>query len=280
LILVLMGIGLIFKTKLDKKEVPEALFLLLLLGAFNTAWGVITCSWFGVDVELVPQVLKNLSVAAISTAKTDKVFVDQNMQILCFTLALIHLCIAHLVNFFRDIKTPKALAELGSIGMLIGIYNVVLVFIVSNENREIPFLPVSMYLIGGGFLLNFLFCCYKINIVQSIKSGLGNLVMAILGVISIFSDIMSYIRLWAVGLAGASIAATINIMAGPMLGGFIIFAGIILLVFGHGLNMVLNVLSVLVHGVRLNTLEFSGHVGISWSGKAYRPFAQKVVNKK
>jgi V/A-type H+-transporting ATPase subunit I len=38
--------------------------------------------------------------------------------------------------------------------------------------------------------------------------------------------------------------------------------------------MVLNVLSVLVHGVRLNTLEFSGHMGIAWSGFAYRPFSE------
>jgi len=88
---------------------------------------------------------------------------------------------------------------------------------------------------------------------------------------------MSYIRLWAVGLAGASIATTVNTMAGPMLGSFLVFAAIILLAAGHGLNLVLNVLSVLVHGVRLNTLEFSGHLGLTWSGTAYRPFAKKVV---
>jgi V/A-type H+-transporting ATPase subunit I len=87
---------------------------------------------------------------------------------------------------------------------------------------------------------------------------------------------MSYIRLWAVGLAGASIASTVNTMAGPMLGNFLIFAGIILFVLGHGLNLMLNVLSVLVHGVRLNTLEFSGHVGLDWSGTAYRPFARRI----
>jgi len=45
------------------------------------------------------------------------------------------------------------------------------------------------------------------------------------------------------------------------------------LVFGHGLNMILNLLSVIVHGVRLNTLEFSQHLGMAWSGTKYRPFA-------
>jgi V/A-type H+-transporting ATPase subunit I len=62
-------------------------------------------------------------------------------------------------------------------------------------------------------------------------------------------------------------------MAGPMFGSFLVFAGIILMVFGHGLNIVLSALSVLVHGVRLNILEFSGRAGLGWSGIAYRPFA-------
>ena len=50
-----------------------------------------------------------------------------------------------------------------------------------------------------------------------------------------------------------------------------IFA-IVLLVFGHGLNMILNVLSVIVHGIRLNTLEFSSHLDMSWSGHKFKPF--------
>jgi len=65
-------------------------------------------------------------------------------------------------------------------------------------------------------------------------------------------------------------------MAGPMLGHFILFIfGVALLAFGHSLNLVLNTLSVLVHAVRLNTLEFSGHVGLTWAGTAYKPFSEK-----
>jgi V/A-type H+-transporting ATPase subunit I len=114
-------------------------------------------------------------------------------------------------------------------------------------------------LILSGFLLNFLFINYSGKVGEGIVESLKNSITMILGVVNMFGDIMSYIRLWAVGLAGAAISTTINTMAGPMLGGFIIFAGIMLLLFGHGLNMVMNVLSVIVHGVRLNTLEFSNH---------------------
>jgi vacuolar-type H+-ATPase subunit I/STV1 len=50
------------------------------------------------------------------------------------------------------------------------------------------------------------------------------------------------------------------------------------LAFGHSLNLVLAVLSVLVHGVRLNILEFSSHVGLAWSGFAFKPF-KEIENK-
>ncbi|MDR1446776.1 MAG: V-type ATP synthase subunit I, partial [Treponema sp.] len=132
------------------------------------------------------------------------------------------------------------------------------------------------YVFAGGFFLNFLFANYEGSFLRSVLESCKNFISVILGIANVFSDIMSYIRLWAVGLAGAAIASTVDAMAGPMLGHFILFIfGIILLVFGHGLNLVLNVLSVLVHAVRLNTLEFSGHAGLTWAGHAYKPFAKR-----
>ena len=270
-------IAIIGIVKTAKKGIPQALRMLLLLGIFNTAWGVLTCSWLGVDVEMVPQFLQNISLSVFSTAKTDAAIVDQNLQIFCFSLGLLHLSIAHIIGLIRNIKSLKALAEIGAIGMLCGMFNVVLFLVVSNDTRSIPLMPVSIHLLVGGFVLSFIFAYYEGSLGQSVLSSCKNIISVVLGVANVFSDVMSYIRLWAVGLAGASIAATVNIMAGPMLGNFLIFAGILLLVFGHGINIVLNVLSVLVHGVRLNTLEFSGHVGLTWSGTAYRPFAERVV---
>ncbi|MCL2043202.1 MAG: V-type ATP synthase subunit I [Treponema sp.] len=268
-------IALLGIIKTAKKGVPQALQLLLLLGVFNAAWGVLTCSWFGVDIEKVPQFLQRLSLSYISEAKTDELIVAQNLQIFCFSLALIHLSIARIKSFFINIRSLRALADLGNIGMLAGMYNVVLFLVVSNDTRVIPLLQVSIYLLAGGFFLSFVFASYEGSIGRSILSSFKNIISVVLGITNIFSDIMSYIRLWAVGLAGASIASTINTMAGPMLGNFLIFAGVILLIFGHGLNIILNVLSVVVHGVRLNTLEFSGHVGLTWSGTPYQPFADK-----
>jgi len=277
--LILSLIAIIGIIKTAKKGVPQALQMLLLLGIFNTAWGVLTCTWFGVEVNKVPKELQDISLSFFSTAKTDEAIVSQNLQIFCFSLGLLQLTIAHIKGFFRHIRSLRLFSELGSIAMLWGMYNVVLYLVVSSDARQIPLLPISIYLLGGGFFLNFLFASYEGSIGKSILESCKNIISVVLGITNVFSDIMSYIRLWAVGLAGASIASTVNTMAGPMLGGFLIFAGIILLVFGHGLNLILNVLSVLVHGVRLNTLEFSSHVGLAWSGTAYKPFAQRSAVK-
>jgi V/A-type H+-transporting ATPase subunit I len=159
--------------------------------------------------------------------------------------------------------------------MLLGMYFVVISLVVFNTGFG-GVKPWQLYSLIGGFALVFIFGNYEGSILKSIITSCANIITNVLGVTNVFSDIMSYIRLWAVGLAGASIANTVGNFASPLLSHFIFFVfGAALFVFGHGFNMVLNVLSVLVHGVRLNTLEFSSHIGLTWSGFAYKPFAKR-----
>ncbi len=274
---VLADIGAIAK----KKRIPPAYNLLLLLGFFTMAWGTVTCTWFGLSPDLLPGWLVGLSLQPISNAYSaisaeNEALVKQNLQIFCFMLALFQLTVAHLKGIVRYIKSPRALGELGSMLMVWGMFFVVLNMVVKVpvffgvETMGTPVISV----IGAGFGLSFIFSNYDGSLGASILESCKNIVSVLLGVVNVFSDIVSYIRLWAVGLAGGAISATVNDMAGPMLGGAIIFLGVLLLVFGHGLNMILNVLSVIVHGVRLNTLEFSSHLGMSWSGFAYEPFCE------
>lgn len=279
LLLSAVAILTILKTVLSKKPVNPALNLLLLLGVTTTVWGSVTCTWFGLTPAQLPDWIKAASVPYLSNAQAavspeKEAWVKENMQVFCFILALVQLSVAHIKGIVRNRKSLKLFGELGSLLMLWGIFNIVLNMVVNAE--RFPIMNEAMMLVAGGFGLSFIFSSYEGNIIQSIVSSLKNIVSVLLGVVNVFSDIVSYIRLWAVGLAGSAISLTVNEMAGPTLGGFIIFLGIILLVFGHGLNMVLNVLSVIVHGVRLNTLEFSSHLGMSWSGFKYKPFSEAV----
>jgi V/A-type H+-transporting ATPase subunit I len=278
LLSLITGIAMISAVCKHKSPAP-LLKMLMLFGLSTVAWGTITCTWFGIDTALLPKFLRILSVPPISNATAAlspemEDWVKQNLQIFCFALGLSQLSVAHIKGIVRNRqqKSLKLFGDLGSLAMLVGMFNVVLTFVVSSE--RFPLMTQSLYCIIGGFVLNFMFANYDTNLGAAILESCKNIISVLLGVVNVFGDIVSYIRLWAVGLAGSAISATVNTMAGPLLGHALIFLGILLLIFGHGLNMVLNVLSVLVHGVRLNTLEFSGHIGIAWSGFAYRPFSE------
>ena len=288
---------MLIKGAASKRSVSPAAGLTLLLGLATVAWGLVTCTWFGLTPDQLPKWLTSLSIPQISNAYADTVWLPfwandtskgtltsaQNMQIFCFTLAFVQLSVAHFKGMGRYIKSLKFFGEFGALMQLWGMFYVVLSMVVSSSVfafdeviYSVPIGKVSVLMIAAGFALSFVFANYDGSVVESIMASVKGIISVLLGVVNIFSDIVSYIRLWAVGLAGAAISNTVNAMAGPILGYAVLFAAaLLLLVFGHGLNMVLNLLSVIVHGVRLNTLEFSTHLGMSWSGFKYSPFSEK-----
>lgn len=299
LLVTIISFVMVLKSLFQKKSISPLLGLLLLLGLSTVAWGTVTCTWFGLKPEQLPAWLTSLSITPISNAagadyrlylpwSTDVgLTTGQNLQIFCFTLAFLQLSVAHLKGMARNRKSLKVLGEFGSLLQIWGMFYVVLSMVVSSAlfplnlvipvgTVSIPVGTIAIALVGVGFALSFIFSNYDGNIGQSILESCKNIISVLLGVVNVFSDIVSYIRLWAVGLAGSAISNTVNEMAGPLLGHAITFiAFVALIAFGHGLNMVLNLLSVIVHGVRLNTLEFSTHLGMSWSGFKYNPFAEK-----
>ena len=286
----------IIKSLITKKQISPMFLLVGLFGLSTVLWGTLTCTWFGLSPEQLPEWLKSLSIPVISNVYADKLWslpwtpdgvgltTAQNLQIFCFSLALIQLTVAHIKGAVRNKGSIKMLGDIGSILQLLGIYYLVLSLVVNAEVFSfglviggVPVGTVAIALIGIGFVLSFVFSNYEGSIIKSMLSSLTNIVSVLLGVVNVFSDIVSYIRLWAVGLAGAAISATVNELAGPLLGNFMfMILAIVLLVFGHGLNMILNILSVIVHGIRLNTLEFSSHLDMSWSGHKFKPFKEQI----
>ena len=284
----------ILKSLFSKKDISPAFLLMGLFGLSTILWGTLTCTWFGLSPEQLPQWLKSLSIPVISNVNADKIWslpwtpegvgltTPQNVQILCFSLALVQLTVAHIIGAVRNRKSVKALGDIGSILQLVGIFYLVLSLVVNAQvfsfGLVIGGIPISTIVIGliaVGFVMSFVFSNYKDSIIKSILASLTNIVSVLLGVVNMFSDIVSYIRLWAVGLAGAAISATVNELAGPLFGNLVfVILAVVLLVFGHGLNMILNILSVIVHGIRLNTLEFSSHLDMSWSGHKFKPFEE------
>jgi V/A-type H+-transporting ATPase subunit I len=107
-----------------------------------------------------------------------------------------------------------------------------------------------------------------------IKRALTGFAAAILPLLGTFSDIMSYIRLFAVGLASYYIADAFNGLGVQLAHAAGWWAGAPVVIFGHVLNLGLAGIAIFAHGVRLNMLEFSNNVGVKWAGYAYRPFTK------
>lgn len=269
-LLLLGGVFAALKSKKSVGRVSDPIRLLLLLSGATVAWGAMTGTWFGLPPEYLPAVLRN---AAVRWIANDNPMAGANIKQLCFIIGAVQLVMAHVMNIKRDLRSLKFLAQIGLLMQVLGMYFLVLNFVLDAVRFPMP--QFAAYLIGAGFLLNFVFANYEGNIFKSILASMANIVSVFLGVVNVFADITSYIRLWAVGLAGLAISQTVNTMAGPLFGKALLFAlGAALILFGHGLNVVLSLLSVVVHGVRLNMLEFSGHLGMEWSGFKYEPFRE------
>ena len=133
-------------------------------------------------------------------------------------------------------------------------------------------------LLAGGFLIIFLGGCIgsKKSFPLKILDGLGSLV----GVSKLFGDVMSYLRLFALGLASASLAITFNQLAEQVyqtVPGLGLLLSILIVILGHGINLLLAVISGFVHGLRLNFIEFFNW-GLTEEGYPFQAFAKKESN--
>ena len=92
----------------------------------------------------------------------------------------------------------------------------------------------------------------------------------------ILGDVLSYIRLYALGLAGGMLGAAFNNLGGMVLGDGtnigLWIAFILIVVFGHVLNLLMACLGAFVHPLRLTFVEYFKNAGYEGSGQLYRPF--------
>jgi V/A-type H+-transporting ATPase subunit I len=106
-------------------------------------------------------------------------------------------------------------------------------------------------------------------------------IFSLKGLLNVFGDVLSYMRLFALGLASASLAMTFNDLAKDaytsIAGGGLLIAILILLI-GHGLNLILSLMSGVVHGLRLNYIEFYNW-GQTEEGTPFQTFARKEIKQ-
>ncbi len=105
-------------------------------------------------------------------------------------------------------------------------------------------------------------------------------ISALQGAIQLFSDILSYLRLFALAMAGVYMAKTFNMLAGMIYDAAPLWLSAIscplILVFGHTINVVLCIMGGVIHGLRLNFIE-SYHWGFEGGGRIYNPFRKASI---
>jgi V/A-type H+-transporting ATPase subunit I len=212
-------------------------------------WGLLSNTWFGTQIPWCADWPTVVWLADPSYG---------NMMLLCFTIGASHLMLARIWNGICRLNSLECLVEFGWAGVLLFMY-----FVVNSIVGIMTGVPTWAFWVFGVSVLMI------VSKTRGIELG-----MLPLNIMGSMGDIISYVRLFAVGYASLQVAQNFNEMALafdlPLWAKAI--PAVLILLFGHLLNLMLAGLAVLVHAVRLNTLEFSTHKGLTWSGRRFNPF--------
>ena len=275
--LLMVLLGFLLKKKLGK-NMAGMMNLVITLGIFTTVMGALLGTFFGMSLlefTGIPQSLRDFIIAGdveIMGATYDK------QMILALGIGIIHISIAMTVKainstvFFGFKESLSAwgwwLVVVG--GVIVG--TLTFLSVIPAGISKWVFIAVGGLGAVGIYLLNNL----RRNILVNIGAGLWdtyNMASGLLG------DILSYIRLFALGLAGGMLGATFNSLAMMVVEGqegiAAVFGwigfGLIILV-GHTLNIAMSCLSAFVHPLRLTFVEYFKNAGYEGKGEEYKPF--------
>lgn len=247
--------------------------MMMLCGLATMFWGALFGSWFG---NLIPVLAGNPNLdLAIWFAPVSN---PEYMLMWSLFFGVIHIYVGLGLKAANLIKQKKYLAILFDVVswyvFFTGAVFLVMPF-VPGINMELAetLSPYGSYLLIAGGAMLFLTQGRKSkNIFGKIIGGLA----ALYDLIQFMSDILSYSRLLALGLATSVIASIVNEMGS--MGGFN-FTGVIVFVLvfvvGHGINFALNALGAYVHSSRLQYIEFFNKF-FEGGGKEFRPFRRNT----
>lgn len=253
--IILLSLTLLLRARF-KDAAPEPFRLMTIFMSSTVVWGVLTANYFGIPPQSLPAILQAPRIEWLAN--------QDNSMTFCFVLGAIHLSLAHAWNIVRYINKPKALSQAGWIcvtwTMFAAARHLLLKAPFPMWAKALPIIGFALVLLG-----------------IALERDWMQLPTLPQDIIASFGDLMSYLRLFALGIAGVKVAEAFNDMAGMIGYGnvFTIIGAAMVLLLGHVLNIILCAMSVLVHGVRLNALEFSLHMGQEWSGFDYSPFGRE-----
>ena len=256
---------------LAKKVTPSMksiISLIQVLSASTFFCGLLTGTFFGANIyDLDWPIVQRLKHA---------VLMDNNdmfrLSLILGVIQILFGMVLKAVNQTIQFGFKYAIATIGWIILLVS--TAVSALFASSELLSMGGTAYKVVLCISGAMI-FLFNTPGKNIFMNIGLGLWdsyNMVTGLLG------DVLSYVRLFALGLSGGILAGVFNSLAVGMSPDNVIAGPIVMVlifVIGHAINMFMNVLGAMVHPMRLTFVEFFKNSGYEGGGKEYKPFKNK-----
>ena len=261
----LMGLALLFMWKKLGRSSSGQRFRPLLLSVViaSLGFGALVGSYFGVTPtdESLPGKLHILEMS-----DTDR------MMMISVVIGVFHIVLANVMNAYRYPHWLDRLPSVGWIGVICGGF--ALAISSSITVAHLHEVGIALMAIGGLLILWF---------TAPREKPFARLTQGVLGLTRIsgaLGDVLSYLRLFALGLGSASLAIEFNSMAAGVREGYPVigmFFALLILILGHGVNLILGIAAGVIHGLRLNVIEFFNW-GLKEEGTLYKPFKQSEDN--
>jgi V/A-type H+-transporting ATPase subunit I len=279
--LLLVILGFYLKKKLSK-SMTGLMNLLITLGVATTVVGALFNTFFGAALTdwNLPEWMNSL----IISGKWDGTAYDKTM-VIALLVGMFHICFAMVVKAIGSTVRYGFKNSLSAWGWLLLVGGSVTVAtlnylgVMDMETSKMAFIGIGGVSAVGIFLLNDI----RRNVFINVGAGLWDTYNMATG---LMGDLLSYLRLYALGLAGGMLGGVFNDLGMQLrdaLGGFlfgipgwICFA--LIFVLGHGLNIALSCLSGYVHSIRLTFVEYFKNSGYDGKGVEYKPFSSKKKN--
>lgn len=265
-LLLLVGLSLY---KLKAKPALRPLLSLAQWLCFSTViMGIVSGTFFGIQLleVQVPWVVKMRSFMLDS----QQLF---NFALIIGVVQIVFGMFLKVANLWRQHGLPAALSTIGWLVLIVG-GGICYGLSVKGYNIVVPLYAIAV--VAG--LMIFVFNNFRRNVLVNVGAGLWdtyNMVTGLLG------DTLSYIRLFALGISSAVLGLVFNDLAVNMSGDVPVLKQLLMLIillFGHGMNLFMAGLGSFVHPMRLTFVEFYKNAGFEGGGKKYQPFKKRTIN--
>jgi len=264
--------------KLKFEGTVKKFFGLFFLGGLSTfVMGALMGSWMGDTLNYLPN-----NILFIRTFLIDKISlldpIKNPMPLLLISLSLgvIQIYTGFIIKFIANVKENKIKTGLMDQGSWLLLISGILIFAITSAIGSLAgFKSIAKYIIWAGLL--FLILTQgrsNKNILLKIAGG----VISLYNLIGYFSDILSYSRLFALGLSTAVLAVVVNTFVMlfkdiPIIG---IILAILVFILGHLFNLVISGMGAFIHSTRLQYVEFFTKF-YEGGGAYFKPF--KIITK-